>query len=172
VRRFPIFRYAREQIIDKHSAAERRAGQERRERTLQGLWVANRQRRRRDQRRTGEHHIAGLDWHSAHWLAAALLVMLLSVADALLTLSLLKHGATEANPIMAPLVLGNGRSFAFWKLGLTAMGVVVLVWFARYRLLGIVPAGVVLYLAACGYVILVVYEWQLLVRLGTEVISY
>ena len=91
---------------------------ERRERTLHGLWKGNVLRRRRGGRRDGDAHPAGIDWHDAHWLGAAVLVVLLSIADALLTLTLMKHGAREVNPLMAPLVVGSGRGFALWKLTL------------------------------------------------------
>lgn len=98
--------------------------------------------------------------------------MLLSFADALFTLTLLNRGAQEANPIMAPLVLGDGRSFAYWKLGLTIAGVVVLVVLARARLFRLVSAGLLLYLVLAGYVVLVVYEWQLLAKLQDSFVSY
>ncbi len=37
---------------------------------------------------------------------------------------------------MDPLVRGSGHSFAYWKIGLTAMGVVVLTLLARLRYWG------------------------------------
>ena len=37
------------------------------------------------------------------------MVLLLSMADTLLTLVLIHHGAIEVNPLMEPLVVGNGR---------------------------------------------------------------
>ena len=147
-------------------------GTERRLRTLHGLWKGNSLRRRRGGRRDGDAHPAGVDWHDAHWLAVAMLVVLLSFADALFTLTLLRHGAKEANPAMAALVLGTGRGFAFWKLGLTIAGVVTLVVLARAKLFGIVSAGVLLYLVLAGYVVLVIYEWRLLLRIGGNLVSY
>jgi hypothetical protein len=149
-----------------------RRGTERRLRTLHGLWMGNVLRRRRGGRRDGDAHPAGVDWHDAHWLAVAMLVVLFSFADALLTLSLLKHGAEEANPVMAPLVLGSGHGFALWKLGLTITGVVTLVVLARAKLFGVIPAGVLLYLVLAGYLTLVIYEWRLLLRIGGSVVSY
>jgi hypothetical protein len=132
-----------------------------------GHWI----RRRRSVRRDGDQHGVAIDWHSAHWLGAGILVLLLSVADAFLTLTLLRHGAHEANPLMAH-ALGAGRAFAYWKLALTSVGVVVLVSLARIRLFGLIPAGALLYLVLACYIGLIAYEWQLLVRLGTDVISY
>ena len=91
-----------------------------------------------------------------------MLILLLCVADAILTITLISHGASEINPMMAPLVKGSGYSFAFVKLGLTIMGVVVLTTFARIRLFGATAAGVLLYVTLAGYVVLVGYELWLL----------
>lgn len=92
----------------------------------------------------------------------AVLVLMLSITDAFLTLTLMRHGAQEINPFMAPLVEGGGKSFAWWKLGLTAFGVMVLTAFAHVRLFGRIPAGCLLYLVLLGYIVLVAYEWHLL----------
>lgn len=138
-----------------------------------GLWKGHSFRRRRGGRRHGDAHPAGIDWHSAHWLGAAVLVVLLCLADALLTLTLMKHGAREVNPLMEPLVLGNGRGFAYWKVGLTVIGVVVLVILARARLFGLVPAGVLLYAILALYIVLVAYELRLLAdQDGSGFVSY
>lgn len=90
-----------------------------------------------------------------------ILVLLLSFADALLTLTLISHGASEVNPFMDPLVRGSGHGFAYWKMGLTALGVVVLTALARLRIWGR-TVGTVLYIALAGYVVLVIYELFLL----------
>jgi hypothetical protein len=152
--------------------SDRRNGSERRERTLHGLWKGNSMRRRRGGRRNGDAHPAGIDWHDAHWLGAAVLVILLCIVDALLTLTLMKHGAREVNPFMEPLVAGGSHGFAYWKLGLTIAGVVVLVVLARSRLFGLVPAGVLLYLILAMYIVLVGYEWWLLTEGESGFVSY
>ena len=95
------------------------------------------------------------------------MILLLSCADAVLTLVLMQHGATEVNPLMAPLVTGSGHAFAFWKLLLTASGVIVLTILVRIRAFGTFPAGIILYLAAAGYAVLVGYELWLLDRMGS-----
>lgn len=102
------------------------------------------------------------DWFHPQWLVTTILILLLCVTDAILTLTLLSQGATEINPVMAPLVTGSGHSFAFVKLGLTILGVVVLTVFARLRLFGSLGVGVVLYVILLGYVALVGYEIWLL----------
>jgi len=135
---------------------------------MAGHWM----RRRRAERRTDEAHPAGRDWHASHWLGASVAVLLLSIADAFMTLTLMRHGAQEANPLMAPLISGGGPGFAYWKLGLTVFGVVVLSILARVRLFGLIPAGWFLYLVLAGYICLVAYEWRLLHQYGTGVVSY
>ncbi len=129
-------------------------------------------RRRRQGRRVTDMHAAGRDWHAAHWLGAAVLILLLSAADAFLTLTLMRHGAEEANPLMEPLINGGGPAFAYWKVGLTAFGVLVLTAMARVRLFGVIPVGWILYLVAAGYIVLVTYELHLLHHYGTDFISY
>jgi hypothetical protein len=129
-------------------------------------------RRRREGRRAGDQHAAGLDRHDAHWLGAALVVLLLSIFDAFMTITLLHHGAIEANPLMAPLLQGGGAAFAYWKVGLTAFGVLVLTNFARFRLFRIIPVGLVLYLMGAGYIVLIAYEFQMLQRYDAELVSH
>jgi hypothetical protein len=155
-----------------HPDPSDRRGTERRLRTFHGLWMGNALRRRRGGRRHSDAHPAGIDWHDAHWLAAAVVIVLLCVADAFLTLALMKQGALEVNPFMAPLVGGAGHGFAYWKLGLTIVGVVTLVVLARSKLFGIIPAGVLLYVILVGYLVLIGYEWRLLMQPPDSVVSY
>jgi hypothetical protein len=135
---------------------------------MAGHWM----RRRRDGRRGDELHPAGVDWHDAHWLGAALVVLVLSIVDAFMTINLMRHGAVEVNPLMAPLLAGSGPAFAYWKVGLTAFGVVVLTAFARLRLFRWIPVGLVLYAMGAGYIVLVAYEFQMLQRYKAELVSY
>ena len=149
-------------------APERRGkGLDRRQRTLQGLFAGSHQSRRQGPRRRDDRALAAVDRHHPQWLAIALVILLLSCADAFLTLTLLQHGATEVNPVMAPLVTGSGHSFAFWKLLLTASGVIVLTILVRIRAFGTFPAGFILYTAAAAYASLVGYELWLLDRIGS-----
>jgi hypothetical protein len=101
------------------------------------------------------------DWFQPQWLALVITILLLSVADAFLTLTLITHGAAEMNPLMDPLVRGSGHGFAYWKIGLTASGVVVLTLLSKLRLWGR-TVGHVLYVTLAGYVVLVIYELFLL----------
>lgn len=129
---------------------------------LRGLLVGSFHARRRQPRRASEQALAAVDWHHPQWLATAILIVMFSGADALLTLALLEHGAYEANPVMRPLVGGSGLIFALVKVGLTGGGVVLLTLLARMRLFGRLSAGVLLYLLLAGYSALLLYESSLL----------
>ena len=140
---------------------ERRVRTERRRSVLRALWRGNFARRRVAPRRIGEHHPVVTDWFHPQWLAVGIFILLLCGADAILTLALIARGASEINPVMDPLVNGSGQSFAYWKIALTAMGVVVLTLFARLRFMGR-AVGWVLYGVLGIYSVLVCYELFLL----------
>ena len=144
------------------AADERRAGPDRRQRHWYGLVHGHSKRRRHEPRRDNERHLAVVDWHHPQWLLVSMLIVMLSVFDAFATLTLMSRGARELNPFMAPLLEGSGHAFAWWKLGLTISGVVVLTALARIRLYGVLRVGVLLYLVLAGYLTLVAYECWLL----------
>ena len=127
---------------------------------LTGGWYA----RRRNPRRGEAVRPGSIDWHAPQWFAAALIVLLLSMADTFLTLVLVQHGAIEVNPLMAPLVLGGGRSFAFMKLALTATAVTILVSLTRVPTFGRLLAGPILVGTAFLYALLISYELWLIDR--------
>jgi hypothetical protein len=118
--------------------------------------------RRRAVRRAHGHQLSSIDWHHPQWLAVAIVVLLLSVADALLTLKLLGLGAVELNPVMALFVTGSGHAFALWKLGLTGGSVIILVLLARLRVFGGVPVALLLHGLLVIYGSLIGYELWLL----------
>jgi hypothetical protein len=163
-----LAREAEDVRISPPNDIERRSGDERRRSPFRAIWFGHQAGRRRNPRRDREQHPVAVDWHRPHWLGVVIVILLLSIADALFTLTLLQHGATEANPFMAPLVTGSGHGFAFWKVGLTTAGVWVLVLLSRYRLFGRVRVGALLYVVLALYVALVTYEWVLLHRIGAQ----
>jgi hypothetical protein len=140
---------------------------DRRRSVFRSLWRGNFARRRLAPRRSAERHAVVTDWFHPQWLAVGIVVLLLSLADAILTLTLIRHGAVEVNPLMDPLVRGSGHGFAFWKIGLTAMGVVVLTVLARLRVRGR-AVGSFLYLSMAAYIALVIYELFLLRNIPLE----
>src|SRR5882757_10096293 len=117
-----------------HLSHERRTRADRRGRVWWSVWYGSfNPRRRSPARRQGDPRFHSLDWHSAHLLAVAISILLLSVADAFLTLVLLQGGAAEVNPIMAALIYRSVATFAALKMGMTSVGVMLMVFLAHYR---------------------------------------
>ena len=142
--------------------ADRREGGERRNRLMHALLTSSFRPRRRSHRRHDEVRRL-VDWHDSRWLAVVMLILILSTVDAMLTLALVAQGiASEANPVMEPLLREGGLEFALWKLGLTAGGVVTLTVLARQRVFGWLTAGTLLYLILGIYTALIGYELVLL----------
>ena len=144
---------------------ERRTGGERRSNTTRALVAGGWHARRKAVRRAEPARVGFVDWHASHWFAAALIVLLLSMADTMLTLVLVQHGAIEINPLMEPFVVGNGPAFAYLKLALTASAVMILVALTRVPAFGRLLAGPILVGAALLYTALLSYELWLLDRL-------
>ena len=132
---------------------------------LHALFVGGLTPRRRAHRRGVEGHLNALDVHEARWLAVAMLIMLLSLCDAILTLQLMDLGAVEVNPLMAAMLEHGSPAFAYLKVALTAVGVFVLTVMARLRAFGRLPVGLVLYSILGVYGALITYEFWLLDRL-------
>lgn len=147
---------------DVNSEARERRGSDRRQHVARSLVQGSFKPRRRSPRRFDEHTIAAVDWHHPQWLAIATLIVLCCCADAFLTLVLLGRGASEVNPLMAPLVGGSSLTFALVKIGVTASGVVLLTQLARIRAFGGIPVGVFLYCVLALYAVLIIYELRLL----------
>src|SRR5271157_3198923 len=85
---------------------ERRSRSDRRSRVLwSAVYGSFNPRRRYPPRRLDDSRHHAVDWHSAHLLAVSLGILILSVADAFLTLTLISDGATEVNPLMALFVV-------------------------------------------------------------------
>ena len=84
--------------------------------------------------------------------------MLLSCADAFLTLELLARGMIEANPVMAGLLGEGTATFAATKMGMTGVGILMLVFMAKARFLDRIRTGLFLTVFFSGYACLVCYE--------------
>jgi hypothetical protein len=102
------------------------------------------------------------DWHHPWLFFLAVGIMLLSSADAFMTLTLIELGANEANPFMHRTMERSIASFAAVKMGLTAIGVLALVFLARARLLNRLRAGAVLTVVFSLYACLICYELLML----------
>jgi hypothetical protein len=141
--------------------AERRSGHDRRALSMRTFLQGGLTPRRRSGRRASERH-ALIDWHEPHTLIAVLLILLLSLADAFLTLTLMTHGATEANPLLAYLLDSHPALFAGVKQVLTGVGLLVLVALGRMRVFRVIPVRVIMHLCLACYIALIGYEWSML----------
>ena len=139
---------------------ERRRSGDRRRLTLRTFFQGGFTPRRRSGRRAGEQHLP-VDWHEPYLLFLSLTILLLSVADAFLTITLIMGGAQEANPLLAFILRDHPEWFAGIKMGLTGAGVLMLVAMARLRLFRL-RVGFLLQGIFVAYVALIAYEWWLL----------
>jgi uncharacterized protein DUF5658 len=140
---------------------ERRLAADRRRLTLRTFLQSGFTPRRRGGRRAGEQHLP-IDWHEPYLLFLALTILLLNVADAFLTITLLMEGAREANPVLAYVLDQHPKLFAVTKMSMTGAGVLVLVAIARARLFNVMRVGTLLHIVLVGYATLIVYEWWML----------
>jgi hypothetical protein len=151
--------------LDLHN--ERRNRPDRRQRIWWSLVYGNfRPRRRRPARRTDDGRYHALDWHGPHLWAVSIGVLILSVADAFMTLILMSGGAVEVNPFMAMFVGRNVAVFAALKMAITGISIMLLVFLARYRFLRLVRVDVILYCILAAYLILIGHELGMLRQLA------
>lgn len=141
--------------------ADRRSGYDRRRTTLRTFLQGGMTPRRRGGRRESDTAFI-LDWHEPHLLFMAIAILLLSVSDALLTLTLLANGAEEMNPVMDYILVNHPGLFAAVKMSLTGFGVLVLVACARTTVFRIVRVSLIMHWFLLGYAALIGYEWWLL----------
>jgi len=142
------------------AGGERRDRPDRRRRVVWSLVYGSfNPRRRRPPRRLDESRFHSLDWHSSHLLAVSIGILLLSVADAFMTVTLLAGGAVEINPVMAVFVYKSVALFAALKMAMTGFGVMLMVLLARYRFMRLVRVDVVMYALLFGYLVLLSYEY-------------
>lgn len=102
-----------------------------------------------------------LDVHEDWLLPLMLGVLLLCVADAYLTILILRHGGIEINPFMATLLKSDLLLFLWIKFYLTSLcilGLLILKRFTLFNLNGYYLLGLIL----IGYAYLIGYELTLL----------
>jgi Domain of unknown function (DUF5658) len=103
-----------------------------------------------------------MDWHGAHLWAVSLVILILSVADAFLTVTLISGGAVEVNPVMAMFIGGNVAVFAGFKIAMTGASILLMVFLARYRFMRVLRVEVMLYAVLTGYIVLMIHELHML----------
>ena len=121
--------------------------------------------RRHRTRRSGDADVIFINWHHPWLFFLSIGTMLLSVADAMFTLQLLSLGMIEANPVMAVAMAYGTPFFVSMKLGLTAFGILTLVFLAKSRFLDRVRTGLFLTAFFSAYACLVCYEIVQLLQL-------
>jgi len=121
--------------------------------------------RRHTHRRSADDDVIFLDWHHPWLFFLATGTMLLSCADAFLTLLLIERGMIEANPVMNAVMAQGTVAFTGTKLAMTAFGIFVLVFLAKSRFLNRLRTGLFLTVFFTFYACLVCYELVNLFRL-------
>ena len=122
--------------------------------------------RRRGHRRADDSEVIFLDWHHPWLFFLSVGTMLMSCADAFLTLELIERGMIEANPVHASAIMEQGTlAFTSVKLAMTGVGILILVFLAKARFLNRFRAGLFLTLFFSCYACLVCYELVNLFRL-------
>lgn len=153
----------RAKLATSHSAHERRDRADRRRRVWWSVCYGSfNPRRRAPPRRLDDSRFHSLDWHAPHLLAVSIGILLLSFADAFLTLVLLQGGAYEVNPVMGLLVYRSVAAFAALKMAMTGSSIIFMVLLARYRFMRLLRVQWVLYGVLVAYGSLIGYEvWML-----------
>ena len=102
------------------------------------------------------------DWHGAHLWAVSVGILILSVVDAFLTVTLMSGGAVEVNPVMAAVMGHDIGVFAILKIAMTGACVMLMVFLARYRFMRVVRVELLLYGVLLTYLFLVGHEMSML----------
>jgi hypothetical protein len=149
------------------SRPERRRGGDRRKSPTSPLsWRSLFGSRRHSRREADKANHWYVDRYDSASVLAFVCTLLLSVADAFLTLMLVHDGATELNPVM-DFYLKEGPPFILAKYLLTSTCLILLLIHKNYRLLaGRMTTCNILYIVPFLYGLLIVYEVDLMFSLG------
>ena len=112
-----------------------------------------------------DNEVIFLDWHHPWLFFLATGTMLLSCADAFLTLQLMNLGMVEANPLMDAVMSQSILLFTSTKLAMTAIGILILVFLAKAHFMNRFRTGLFLTTFFSFYACLVCYELVNLFRL-------
>jgi len=162
-------RRSRAKIMRPTPMAERRSGMDRRRKSpfnRRGLLFGG---RRENGRRYNDRQRPLLaDRYQQSLFGVIVLTLLLSVADAVLTLLLISHGAVEINPVMAFYLDLGPYTFLLVKYALTSVGLMILLVF-RNRFLNSmgIEAGACLYATLAAFMSVVSWEIYLISRVMT-----
>ncbi len=130
-------------------------------RTIAGsIFLRRRANPRRTEDGSGAHYV---DVHEPRLFFVAVGALLLCVADAFFTMTLLDfYGSYELNPVMNYFIQQDFHQFFFVKFGLTAFGILFLVLHKNFRILNCVSGYQILYGSLMVYAVLIAYELTML----------
>ena len=147
------------------ATSDNRAETDRREFTWRTVFFGFTRSRRRDHRRLVDDDVIFLDWHHPWLFFLATGTMLLSCADAFLTLQLIDRGMIEVNPVMNAVMAHSTMLFTSTKLAMTGFGILVLVFLAKAQFLNRFRTGAFLTVFFSFYACLVCYEFVSLFKM-------
>lgn len=154
-----------EETFRTEGMVRKRSVTDRRQRQLQAFLCqfvkARRVRERRIDYDGGRHYV---DVHGPGLLLIILMILVMCVADAYLTLTLLNDGAVELNPVMRPLVKSDWGTFFYVKYGVTACSLLILLMHKNFRLFGSLTGRQLLLSVLLAYALVIGYEMTLLAR--------
>jgi hypothetical protein len=142
-----------------HAVSDERAETDRRNVTWRTVFFGFTRSRRHTHRRLVDDEVVFLDWHHPWLFFHATGTMLLSCADAFLTLQLIDLGMMEVNPMMKAVMDQSTMLFTSTKLALTGFGILTLVFLAKSRFLNRIRTGAFLTVFFSFYASLVCYEF-------------
>ena len=145
-------------ILESDKLADRRDPDERREFSWRTVFFGFMRSRRHASRRDEDSGVIFIDWHHPWLFFLAVGIMLLSCADAFLTLTLMQHGMIEANPVMATMLGQSAAAFAVSKVVMTGTSILILVFLAKARFMNRFRTGLFLTFFFSVYCCLVCYE--------------
>jgi len=138
--------------------AERRVPADRRGFSWRTVFFGFMRSRRHNSRRDDDGDAVFMDWHHPWLFFLSVGIMLLSCADAFLTLLLIERGMIEANPVMAA-ALGQGpAAFAVSKVLMTGTSILILVFLAKFQFMNRLRTGLFLTVFFSLYCCLICYE--------------
>ena len=141
--------------------SDRRSGKDRRSNKIPGIksfFIYGR--RKKIRRQNDKYRITYFDQYSSTLFVVIISILFLNIIDALLTLFLIEHGATEINPIMAYFLNFGPLTFMSVKYLLISFSVIVLLIFNNVFLLKRKIFTRSLFSYAIG-MFLIVIGWQL-----------
>ena len=149
--------------MKKNVSVERRSSQDRRKNHISFFKPILCKGQRHSLRRADDsRQINVLDHYDTSFMIFVLVVLILSMVDAVLTLTLIEHGAVEVNPVMRYFIdLGVGL-FVIAKYSLTAIPLVVMIVLSTSSFLRIRIGSLMFLFSGLAFGCVVVWELHLL----------